>query len=205
METAENNDAGHETSIAAWDVASPVVAGRRVTLKVGVACSNACSLAGALIDVYNEAEARVGGGTVGSTPAPGTAALYWTELEVTAPVVEGAHWWTLRATAPDDVHGQASSKISFIAVRPPEHRVIITVVDKNSRAPLDGVELRLGMFRATTNEAGLADVDVCGGTYDVTAWKLGHDMLSKSLLVTADMNVELEMAVAAEPEQPYWM
>jgi hypothetical protein len=192
-------------SVAVWDASSPVIAGRRVTLKVGVACCNACSLAGALIDVYNEAEVRVGGGTVGATPAPGTAALYWAELDVSAPAAEGAHSWTVRATAQDGAHGQALSTFSFIAVRPPEHRVIITVVDKDSRVPLDGVELRLGLFRATTNDAGVADVDVCGGTYDVTAWKLGHDMLSKSLLVTADMNVVLEMVVAAEPEQPYWM
>jgi hypothetical protein len=198
-------NAAHEVSLAVWDVTSPVVAGRRVTLKVGVACSNGCNLAGAIIDVYTYAEARLGGGTLGPAPAPGTAALYWTELDVAAPAVESAHSWTLRATVPDDVHGQASSSFSCVVVRPPEHRVTITVVEKDSRAPLDGVELRLGMFRATTNDAGVAAMDVCGATYEVTAWKLGHDILSSSLLVAGDLTVELEMAATVTPEQPYWM
>ena len=67
------------------------------------------------------------------------------------------------------------------------------------------IELRLGMFRATTNEAGIAHVEVCGGTYDATAWKRGYEILSRSVHVAADVSIQLEVVAASDREQPYWM
>jgi hypothetical protein len=210
----------HTTSLAVWDFASPVVAGRRATLKVGIACSSGCDLTGTRIDVYDEAGARVGGGSLGSAPWPATIALYWAELEVAAPEAEGGHSWSLQATAPLDQargalsdsrkasepsHGHATSMVRFVASRPPEHRVTLEVIDRGSAVPLTGVELRLGRFRATTNEAGIARVEVPGGTYEVCAWKIGYDVLSSTAHVTGDTTIRLEVAVAPEPEQPYWM
>jgi hypothetical protein len=237
--------AAHETSLAVWDVTSPVVAGRRTTLKVGVACSCGCNLTGVIVGIHNETGTKVGGGTLGPMPWPGTMALYWTELDLAAPATEGAHSWTLQATVPasaqgygeprrsnaksgeprrsskersrtrldvapersrpEPLHERATSSFRFIAVRPPEHRVALKVVHKDTGVPLDAVELRLGMFRATTNEAGIAQVEVSGGTYDVTAWKLGHEILSRSVRVAADVSIQLEVAAAADREQPYWM
>jgi hypothetical protein len=188
-----------------WDLTSPVVAGRRATLKVGVACSHGCNLTGAIVDIHNETGTKVGGGTLGPTPWPGTTALHWAELDLAAPAIGGAHSWTVQATVSDQVHEQATSSCGFVAVKPPEHRVTLSVVDRDTGLPLDGVELRLGMFRATTNEAGIAQVEVSGATYDVTAWKLGHEMLSRSVHVAADVSIQLELAAAADPEQPYWM
>jgi hypothetical protein len=188
-----------------WDVTSPVVAGRRATLKVGVACSCGCDLTGATVDIHNETGTKVGGGTLGPTPWPSTTALYWAELDLTAPVTDGAHSWTLQATAPEHSHEHVSSTVHFVTVKPPEHRVTLKVVDKDTGVPLDAVELRLGMFRATTDEAGIAQVEVSGETYDVTAWKIGYEILSSSAHVAADMSIQLELAAAADPEQPYWM
>ena len=190
----------HATSLAVWDLASPVVIGRRATLKVGIACSSGCELAGTRVDVYNETGTRVGGGSLGSAPWPGTTALYWAELDVAAPEVEGEHAWTLEAS-----HGHATSIVRLVAVRPPEHRVTLEVIDLGSRVPLAGVELRLGRFRAATNEAGIAHVEVPGGVYEVCAWKIGYDVLSSTVHVTGDTTMYLEAAVAREPEQPYWM
>ena len=51
----------------------------------------------------------------------------------------------------------------------------------------------------------MAEVEVSGGTYDVTAWKLGRDVLSSTLHATADASIQLEMVVTQDPEQPYWM
>jgi hypothetical protein len=188
-----------------WDLASPVVAGRRTTLKVGVACSCGCNLTDTSVDIHNETGTNVGGGTLGPTPWPGTSALYWTELEVTAPGAEGAYSWTLEATAREPSHQQVSSTVRFIAVKPPEHRVTLKVVEKETGVPVEAVELRLGIFRAATNEAGVAQVEVPGGTYDVTAWKIGYEMLSRTADVAGDVRLQLEVAAAADPEQPYWM
>jgi hypothetical protein len=197
--------ASHDTSIAVWDLATPVVSGRRATLKVGVACSAGCNLTGARIDVYNDTGARVGGGALGPARWPGASALYWTEFEVAAPDAEGEHSWTLQATVAQPSHAPAISSVRVIAVRPPEHRVTLAVTDKDSDMPVAGIELRIGVFRAATNEAGVAHLEVPAGTYDVAAWKIGYDLLSAVAHVTADTTIRLEVAAVPEPEQPYWM
>jgi hypothetical protein len=195
----------HETGLAVWDLASPVVAGRRAALKVGAACSRGCDLRGTAIAVLTETGRKVGSGTLGPTPWPGTNALYWAELDVAAPDTEGTYSWALQATAPEPPHERVSSRLCFVAVNPPEHRVTIKVVERQTGAPVDAVELRFGVFRAATNEAGDAQVEVPGGTYDVTAWKIGYEILSSRADVAADMSIQLEVAAAADPDQPYWM
>lgn len=197
--------APHETSLAVWDLASPVVAGRRATLKVGIACRSGCDLTGTRIDIYNETGTKVGGGTLGAVPWPATTALYWAELDVAAPEAQGDHAWSFHTSAPKPPHGHATSIVRFVAVRPPEHRVTVEVIEKDSGVPLTGVELRLGRFRAATNEAGIAHVELPGGTYEVCAWKIGYDMLSTTAHVAADTTIHLEVAVAPEQKQPYWM
>lgn len=203
-----------------WDLAGPVVAGRRATLKIGIACRSGCDLTGTRIDIYSETGKRVGGGRLGSAPWPATTALYWAELDVAAPEAEGDHAWSVHTSAPLDqargalsdsrkapepLHGQATSIVRVVAVRAPEHRVTVAVIEKGSGVPLTGVELRLGRFRAATNEAGIARVEVAGGTYEVSAWKIGYDVLSSTAHVAADTTIHLEIAVAPQPEQPYWM
>jgi hypothetical protein len=197
--------APHETSLAVWDLATPVVAGRRATLKVGAACSGGCDLTGTAIALHTETGRQVGSGTLGPAPWPGTSALYWTELDVAAPDTAGTCSWTLQTTAAEPPHEHVASPFRFIAVNPPEHRVTLKVVEKHTGAPVDAVELRLGIFRAATNEAGVAQVEVPGGAYDVTAWKIGYEILSSTADVAGDIRIQLEVAAAADPEQPYWM
>lgn len=199
------HEATHTTSLAVWDLTSPVVIGCRTTLKVGVACPAGCDLTGTWIDVYNETGARVGGGKLGSVPWPATTALYWAELDLAAPEVEGDQSWSFHATTPEPPHGQATSIVRFVASRPPEHRVTLEVIDKASGIPLTGVELRVGRFRAATNEAGIAYVEVPAGTCEVCAFKIGYDILSSTAHIIGDTTIRLEVAVAPEPVQPYWM
>jgi hypothetical protein len=195
----------HATSLAVWDLTSPVIAGRRTILKVGVACPSGCDLSGTSVDVYTEAGARVGGGTLGPAPWPATTALYWAELYVAPAEREGDQSWTIHAATLEPLHGDATSVVRFVACKPPEHRVTVAVTAKDSSLPLDGVELRLGRFRAATNDAGVAHIEVPGGTYEVGTWKIGYDVVSTTIAVASDTTVHLELTAAPEPEQPYWM
>jgi hypothetical protein len=197
--------AAHETSLAVWDVTSPVVAGRAATLNVGMTCRSSCDLCGTRIDVYNENGTRIGGGQLGPAPLAATTALYWTAIEVVAPDVEGEHAWSVEASSEDPSHGRTTSTVRCIAVRPPEHRVTLRVVQKGTTVPLAGVELRLGVFRAATDEAGITRFEAPAGTYEVAAWKIGYDLLSTSAHVAADTTIDLEIALAAAADQPYWM
>jgi hypothetical protein len=195
----------HEISLAVWDVPSPLVIGRRAALKAGVSCPYGCSLIGTAIEVRDEQGAILGSGVVGSDPWRGTMALYWVEFDVAAPHTEGIHTWSIHASAPDGEHGALESTVHVVASRPPEHRVTFEVSEQGTGIPLADVELRIGAFRATTNDVGRAQVDVPGGTLDVHAWKLGYDLLSSAASVTADTTLRLEVAVTLSPEQPYWM
>jgi hypothetical protein len=195
----------HTTSLAVWDLTSPVIVGRRATIKVGIACPSECDLSGTSVDVYSEAGARVGGGTLGPAPWPATTALYWAELDVAPPETEGDHSWSIHATTPEPTHGHSTSVVRFVACRPPDHRVTLEVIDKDSGLPLGGVELRLGRFRGTTNDVGIAHVDLTTGLYEVSGWKLGYDLISSTADVVGDMSMHIEMALTREPEQPYWM
>jgi hypothetical protein len=195
----------HTISLAVWDLSSPVVIGRRATLKVGIACSSGCDLSGTVVDIYNEAGARVGAATLGSAPWGATTALYWAELGVTSPEAEGDHAWSIHAKTLLAAHGDATSTVHFIACKPPEHRVTLHVIDKNSGVPLARVELRLGRFRAATDAAGVAHVDVPAGMYDVGTWKNGYEVVSKTVDIGGDTTIRLELSAAPEPEQPYWM
>jgi hypothetical protein len=195
----------HGLSVAVWDLTSPIVVGRQATLKVGIACPSGCDLSGSSVDVYNDAGARVASGNLGSALWPGTTALHWVELDVAAPDADGDQVWRVHATTPHSAHGDTTSVLRFVVCRPPEHRVTLHVIDKNSGAPLGGVELRVGRFRATTNDTGIAHVEVPGGTYEVGTWKYGYEVLSQTAAIASDTTVHLELTAEPEVERPYWM
>jgi hypothetical protein len=203
--TSPRDEARHEASLAVWDLTSPVVVGRKATLNIGVACPSGCDLSGASIDVRDEAGAPVGKGTLGSTPWPDTTGLYWTHLEIAAPVGEGEHAWNVHATTLEPTHGHATSVVRFVACRPPDHGVTLEVIDKDSGLPLGGVELRVGRFRGTTNDVGIAHVEVPAGMYEVSGWKLGYDLISSTADVAGDVTIQLDVTRTSDPEQPYWM
>ena len=202
---SEPEEPSHHASIAVWDLASPAVIGRRTTLKAGIACPSGCDLTGSRIDIYDESGTRVGGGEAGASPWPATSALYWAQLDVDAPETEGEHAWNVHAAAPGTAHAHVTSVVRFIASRRPEHRVRLEVIEQGSGVPVAGVELRVGRFRAATDDAGMAHVDVPGDAYEVCAWKLGYQVLSHTADIAGDTTIQLVMSVEAVPEQPYWM
>ena len=209
-ETPRARDAGesgpppHPTSLAVWGVPSPVVVNRPFTVTVGVTCAAACELAGQRVVVHDETGADVGEGRLGETPAPGTRALYAAEVTLAAPAREGVHSWSAtfaaraesaepsaEAAAP---HSDARATFGFRAAGPPEHRVTVTVRDRDTGAPLRDAEVRVGAYQASTDETGRASVEVSGGRYDLYTRKAGYAAHTGS--VTVERDVTLEVAAA---------
>jgi len=203
--SAPETDSPHEASLAVWDLASPLVIARSTTLKIGIACPSGCSLSGTIIDIRDEEGSTIASGHLGSEPWPDTLALYWVELDVAAPETEGTHAWSIHAISQDSVHPPLESIVRLVTSRPPEHRVTLEVIEQGSGGPLAGVELRVGPFRAATDDRGIACIDVPGGVYEVCAWKIGHDLFTTTTHVAADMSMQVEIAVTLLPDQPYWM
>ena len=142
----------------------------------------------------DESGAAIADGTLGDTPWQGTSALFWTEVELVAPMTEGVVSRSVRFAAEDvdAPHTGSASAFTFATMRPPEHCVTVSVVEKETRAPIERAEVRLGPYRGTTDEDGLAKVETPKGTYEVCAWKPGYLTPSKTLEVTADETIELE-------------
>lgn len=190
----------HKTSLAVWDLASPLVIGRSAKMKVGAKCSAGCPLTGHEIELHDQTGATVARAGLGAAPWPGTSGLYWAELDFRAPETSGAHTWAVTS-----VHGDASSNFTFITVQPPDHSVTIRVREKGTQAPLPDVELRLGVYRASSDDQGLAKIELSRGNYTLSVWKVGYEHFSTPLDVADTLTVDVEIAAEPEPAQPYWM
>ena len=190
----------HKTSLAVWDIDSPVVISRSARVKIGAKCTAGCALTDHEVEVHDASGARIARAGLSATPWPGTAGLYWAELEFPAPSALGPHTWTVTSA-----HGDASSTFTFITVPPPEHTLTIRVRDKEGQAPLAGAEVRLGVYRTQSDESGTATIELPAGSYNLGVWKVGYDVFSTAMEVSNSMTVDVEIPLEPEPEQKYWM
>ena len=215
----------HPTSIAVWGVPSPVVVNRRFAATVGVKCSAGCPLTGRRIVVRNEAGTDVGHGRVGEAPEPGTSALCAAKVMLEAPAEEGVHTWTAAfdgvepdSAPPDDAapvkastpgHANATATFGFRTIAPPEHRVTVTVLDRDTETPLAGAEVRVGVYRGTTDAGGQAHVEVRPGSYDLYVRKAGYQPHVGSVpVVSGDVGLEVAASRVTDEDpddEQVWM
>jgi hypothetical protein len=184
----------HAMSLAVWDVPSPVVMGERFTVKVGAKSTADSPLQNAHVDVIDESGALVGSGTLGEEAWPGTAALFWAEVPLTAPSDERICSWSVRFAA-DELslpHDSASGAFSFSTTPPPQHVVEITAVVKDTEAAIPDAIVRLGRHRGCTDDSGLVRLGVPKGTYDLIVWKAGYETTPTTLEVTRDVAIRVE-------------
>jgi hypothetical protein len=171
--------------------------GNPFKIKVGARSSGACELQGAQVEIQDETGARIGVGTLGDTPWMETGALYWTEVDLTAPMKEGVVSWSARfaPAALKIPHDGSAAEFSFATVRPPEHSVTVRVIEKDTGIPIANAQVRVGAYRASTDESGLATLQTSSGTYDVIAWKGGYQSSPMTVTVTEDVDVQIEAVV----------
>ena len=198
----------HDTSLAVWSVPSPIVIDHPFRIQVGATCSAGCDLRGKEIEVCDETGARIAHGNLGDTPWDGTRALYWTEVELTAPDHEGATTRSVRF-APTELplpHDCAAARFGFETVKPPQHSVKVKIVQKDTGTPVEEAQVRLGLYFAYSDPAGLAHVATPRGTYSLDVLKTGYETRSRVLEVNGDVTVEVEVE-AIPPEDPdaYWL
>jgi uncharacterized membrane protein len=96
-------------------------------------------------------------------------------------------------------HQGATYKFDVMAVPPPEHRLTVRVIERESATPIADAQLRLGAYRASTDASGRAEIAVPQGSYSLTVWKVGYEAPSTSIEVSADLSVEI--AVVPVPEE----
>jgi hypothetical protein len=146
----------------------------------------------------------MGSGALGDTPAPGTAALVFTTIALKAPRECALHSWTA-SFAPSELklaHGRATSRFSFMTVAEPEHSVSVKVVNKETKEPIAGAQVRLGVYRAETDEAGSAEIRVPKGRFELAVMRPGYRMPERKIEVAKDVRVRIS-AEQLPPEDPF--
>ena len=190
------------SSLAVWDIPSPVVMGDRFTIKVGAKSAGACKLAGSAIAVCDETGAKVAGGRLQETPLPGTSALYWTQVELVAPAAAGMVSWSVKFEAAEQElpHHGASSSFSVAVVKPPEHRLTVKVIEKDTTAAIEDAHIRLGAYGAATDQAGRAELEMPSGIYDLHVWKVGYETPPMTVEIKADATLQVEIIKVPEED-----
>jgi hypothetical protein len=160
----------HSTRIVVWDVPVAVEPGAAFRVKVGVKCAAECSSAGRVVEVRDAEGRAVASGSVGEAPWPGTSALYFAELELRAPSVEGLHAREAFVVAAADdsrelTHEVASAPFQIRAARAPECRLKVIAVDARSRVPVPGAKVVVHPYHALTNADGVAELRLPKGAY----------------------------------------
>jgi len=196
----------HETSLAAWDIPSPVVRGALFAVKVGAKCTASCALGGRTVEIRDEAGKLMGSGALKNATWEGTAALYWTTLDVKAPKKLKLHGWTANFSGAGLKlpHDAGTAGFSFVVVSEPEHCVSIKVVDKVTKAPIAGAQVRLGLYRAVTGENGAVRLRVPKGEFPLVVTRAGYEMPERNLAVAKDVRVRVA-AEALPEEDPFAM
>jgi hypothetical protein len=192
----------HTTSLAVWAVPSPVPIGGKFSVTVGAKSSGGCELKGARVEISDETGATVGHGTLGATPWPGTSGLYWAHIGLAAPRREGTFSWRVAFPVQELKlpHDASSATFGFATVRPPEHRLTVKVTESEGAALAD-VQVTLGPYRASTDAAGLASLEIPAGQFGLAVWKSGFEGAPKTVEIAGDLALQVEMTrVPQEPE-----
>lgn len=191
---------GPSLSLAVWDVPPTVVAGQRYSIKAGAKSSANGDLRGRRIEVCDAGGAVIASGELGSAPWPGTEALYWTELSLSAPAQCGATAMSVLFHGAElaPAHGDAAWRFSAVVVPPPEHTVTIALVEQETGAAIANADIRLGAHRATTAASGQAELRLAKGQYDLQIWKVGYVAPLRSVAVAGDALVEVRAVIVPE-------
>jgi hypothetical protein len=185
----------HRTSLSVWAVPSAVQIANRFSITVGAKSSGACWLGGARIEIRDDTGTVVGESMLGQTPWSGSDALYWTEVVLAGPSTAGPQRWSALFAATDLKlpHQGSSAEFSFTAVKPPEHRVAVTVIEGDAATPVEKTEVALGPYRAATDNTGVVYIEVSAGTYELAVWKSGFHAAIRTVEIAADASVRFEL------------
>ena len=157
----------HAASVNVWDVPSAIAAGERFSLKVGIKCSAGCKLTGKPLGVFDHEGAQVGAASLLDDVWPGTSALYFAEVEASAPLTTGDYTWHVKTPGSERGVPHAAGSFTFAVkvVSPPDHEVTVEAFDSEKQTPIKGAHVLLHPYRGLTDERGVAKVKVAKGRY----------------------------------------
>ncbi len=194
----------HSTRVVVWDVPSAIERGETFSVKLGIKCSSECRPDDWTVEVHDQDGRRRASAAVGGEPWPGTAALYYAEVELSAPDAEGLHAWKAEAPMDDlDIpHAQCIVPLRVRVVPTPECLLTVVAIDMESRSPIEGAKVVVHPYEAFTDERGVAEVRLPKGEYRlfVSGGKYfpfrSDGAMKKDVTITAELALDRELSDA---------
>ena len=187
----------HATRVVVWDAPPTVERGKSFGIRLGVKCPAECPPKGWVVDVRDHEGQRQATATLSDAPWPGTAALYYTEVDLTAPDAEGLFSWEARAPGRgvEVSHAEGTASFGVRVVPPPECCVTVVVVDAERHAPISGAKVVMHPYLAVTDERGVAEISVPKGTYRLFVSGPNHVPFRRDGEMTTDVTIRAELAL----------
>jgi hypothetical protein len=195
----------HATRLVVWDVPAAVERGAPLRCKVGIKCALECCSAARRVTIRDALGRVLASSVTGDTPWQDTAALYYADLTLPAPAVDGVHVWhaaiEAEAAATPGAAAHAAAELSFqVRVVPaPECLVTVVAVDAASRAPVRGARVVANPYSAVTDARGVAQMRVPKGAYRVFVSSRDYLPFRADGEVGADVTIRAELAADRGP------
>jgi len=191
----------HSTRVVAWDAPPAIECGERFSLKLGVKCSSECLPEGWELEVYDHDGKKQTTVTLSADTWPGSAALYYAEVDLQAPDAEGLYAWEARAPGPGPVipHAEGSAGFGVRVVPVPECVLTVLAIDKDSQTPVKDAQVVVHPYRAFTDERGVAEVRLPKGEYRLFVSGGDYFPFRSCGEAKSDMTIRAELAVDRGP------
>ena len=191
----------HAMELTVWGVPSTIVAGERFAVSVGAKCSAGCGLAGRELTLFDQQGLCAGTVKLGHDVCAGTEALYFAQVEVSAPLEASSHSWEAKIAgwAAELPHTDGSFPLTVRVVPAPDYVITVKVFDREKQTPLAGARVVMHPYRAVTDDDGIAKIKVAKGQYDI--------LVSRSIYlptcVGAEVNANMMTTVELDVDQPW--
>jgi len=195
----------HAASVKVWGLPSAIAVGERFRFKVGIKCSAGCKLTGRPLSIFDHEGTQVGAASLLDDVWPGTGALYFAEIEAQAPLATGDYEWQIK-TAGRDLsvpHADGACAFTLKVVSPPDHEVVVEVLDSEKQTPIKGAHVLLHPYRALTDECGVAKVKVAKGRYKLFVSGFNYTAYQNIIDVADDVMIRAELTVEPEAQDDY--
>lgn len=142
-------------------------------MKAGVKCDADCSPENWLLEIRNDDGETLAVNEVSVEPWPETQALFFADFELTAPDTEGLFNWQVVAPAIDQrtdkagadgpVHDEAVHSFNLRTVPEADCRLTVVAIERETQAPVQGLNVVAHPYRTTTDEQGVAELKLPKG------------------------------------------
>ena len=187
----------HSTRVVVWDAPSTIECGEKFSVTLGVKCSSECRSDGWAVEVRDHDGKEQAMATLSDDPWPGTAALYYSEVDLSAPDTEGLFAWEARAPAAglEIPHAECIARFGVRVVPTPECLLTVLAIDVDSQTPVKGAKVVVHPYNAFTDERGAAEVRVPKGAYRLFVSGRNYFPFRSDGDVKTDVTIRAELAL----------